>query len=115
LLVVHASPRSIVDQAGGVHNSMTEVTEAYAGTGAQVIAFGHYHRAFVRTTPFALLINVASVGLPRDGRAVACYTIVTASKDGWVVEQRQVPYDSGDEAAAAAARGMPIWSADPAP
>ncbi|HLZ08612.1 MAG TPA: metallophosphoesterase family protein [Chloroflexota bacterium] len=115
LLVVHASPRSIVDQAGGVHNSMVDVTEAYAGTGAQVIAFGHYHRAFVRTTPFALLINVASVGLPRDGRAVACYTIVTSSRDGWVVEQRQVPYDPDEEARIAAERGMPSWTADASP
>jgi predicted phosphodiesterase len=115
LLVVHASPRSIVDQAGGVHNSLADVSKAYGGTGAQVIAFGHYHRAFVRTTPFALLINVASVGLPRDGRAVACYTIVTASKDGWVVEQRQVPYDPVEESTTAAARGMPTWTADPSP
>ena len=115
LLVVHASPRSIVDRAGGVHNTLAEVTEAYSGTGAQAIAFGHYHRGFVRPTPFALLINVASVGLPRDGRALACYTILTVNQDGWVVEQRQIPYDPQEEARAAAERGLPPWTPDPPP
>jgi predicted phosphodiesterase len=115
LLVVHASPRSIVDRAGGVHNTLAEVTEAYDGTGAATIAFGHFHSGFVRQTPFGLLINVASVGLPRDGRALACYTIVTVNRDGWVVEQRQVPYDPLEESKVAADRGMPAWTADPAP
>jgi hypothetical protein len=58
---------------------------------------------------------VASVGLPRDGRALACYTIVTVNRDGWVVEQRQVPYDPLEESKVAADRGMPAWTADPAP
>jgi predicted phosphodiesterase len=113
LLVVHASPRSISDRVGGTHNSSEEVQAAYAGTGAAVIAFGHYHRSFVRLEPFALLINVASVGLPPDRRPLASYTIVTATDGGWVVEQRQVPYDPAPEAAAAAERGMPPWVPDP--
>jgi predicted phosphodiesterase len=113
LLVVHASPRAINDRAGGVHNSAAEVLEAYGGTGASAIAFGHYHRSFVRPMPFALLINVASVGLPEDRRPLAAYTILTATPDGWIVEQRSVPYDLAEEAAAAAANGMPPWVSDP--
>ena len=112
LLVVHASPRSIVDRAGGIHNTLAEVTEAYDGTGAAVIAFGHYHRGFVRPTPFALLINVASVGLRQDGQALASYTIVTVNQGGWVVEQHQVPYDPEEERRVATERGMPGWTAD---
>ena len=110
LLVVHSSPRSISDRRGGVHNTAAEVAAAYDGTGAAAIAFGHWHRAFVRPMPFALLINVASVGLPLDGRPLAAYTIVTAAADGWVVEQRRAPYDPAEEAAAAAAAGMPPWA-----
>ncbi|MBI3970038.1 MAG: metallophosphoesterase family protein [Chloroflexi bacterium] len=68
LLVVHSSPRSLDDRCGGPHNTAAEVAAAYAGTGASAIAFGHYHRSFVRPMPFALLINVASVGLPLYGR-----------------------------------------------
>lgn len=112
LLVVHASPRSINDRAGGPHNSDADVYAAYAGTGASAIAFGHYHRGFVRTTPFGLLINVASVGLPVDGRPLAAYTVLTATPGSWIVEQRQVPYRQADEIAVARARRMPPWVAD---
>lgn len=109
LLVVHASPRSLDDRAGAAHNSDADVLLAYGGTGASAIAFGHYHQNFVRATPFALLINVASVGLPVHGRALASFTILTASPLSWVVEQRQVPYRQAAELAAARSRGMPPW------
>jgi len=113
LLVVHASPRSLSERSGGVRNTVAEVTAAYSGTGAAAIAFGHYHRSFVRLTHFALLMNVASVGLPPDNRPLANYTVVTASADGWIVEQHQVPYDPSVEDAAAQARGLPPWQPGP--
>ena len=112
LLVVHASPRSVEDRSGGPHNTAAEVEAAYAGTGAAAIAFGHYHRSFVRPTTFALLINVASVGLPLDGRPLAAYTILTAAASGWVVEQRHVAYEQAEEEATARAVGMPVWAPD---
>jgi predicted phosphodiesterase len=109
LLVVHSSPRAMNDQCGSVHNTLVEMNEAYAGTGAAAIAFGHYHRNFVRATPFALLVNVASVGLPLDGLPLASYTVITATSDGWIVEQRRVPYDAAEEEAAARRSGFPRW------
>ena len=113
LLVVHASPRSTTDRAGGPHNTDEEVAAAYAGTGASAIAFGHWHAAFVRPTPFALLVNAASVGLPNDHLPLAGYSVLTARPGGWTVEQRRVPYDAREEAAAASARGLPPWLPDP--
>jgi predicted phosphodiesterase len=114
LLVVHSSPRGTGDRRGGPHNSIDEVIEGYQGTGATAIAFGHYHSSFVRTTPFALLINVASVGLPPVGAPpLAAYTVLTATADGWIVEQRHVAYDLAEEQAAADAAGMPPWEAEP--
>lgn len=112
LLVVHATPRATTEHAGAPHSSAEELTERYAGTGASAIAFGHYHGSFVRPMPFALLINVASVGLPGHGQPLAAYTLLTATHGGWIVEQRHVPYDDADERAAAAAAGMPRWEAD---
>lgn len=112
LLVVHASPRSIHDRAGATHNTAAEVFAAYGGTGARAIAFGHYHRHFVRMTPFGLLINVASVGLPLDRRPVACYSILTARQDEWLVEQHEVHYDPSPEEAEASRRGLPPWVPD---
>jgi hypothetical protein len=112
LLVVHSSPRSVYDKAGGPHNSAAEAIAAYAGTGAGAIAFGLYHVSFVRPMPFALLVNVASVGSPVDRRPLAAYTALTARPDGWVVEQRRVPYDAEEERRIAAAVGMPRWGPD---
>ncbi|TAK20431.1 MAG: metallophosphoesterase [Chloroflexota bacterium] len=114
LLVVHSSPRGTNDRRGGQHNSAREVVDGYAGTGAAVIAFGHFHSNFVRATAFGLLVNVASVGLPLDGQPIANFTLATATSDGWIIEQRQVPYDRGDELAAAARNEMPPWPASEA-
>ena len=94
---------------GGIQNTAAEVAAAYDGTGAAVIAFGHYHRAFVRPTPFALLINVASVSIPEDHLPLAAYTLLHASGDGVLVEQRRVPYDAVAERAVALERGLPAW------
>jgi predicted phosphodiesterase len=115
LLVVHSSPRDTDDRSGGPHNSVEEIAAAYGGTGATAIAYGHWHQSYVRPTPVALLINVASVGLPKHGLPLAGYSLLTASADGWVVEQRQVPFDPREEATAAARSGMPPWHAPPAP
>jgi predicted phosphodiesterase len=107
LLVVHASPAGSNDRAGGPHNTAAEVAAAYSCTGASAIAFGHWHQSFVRPTPFALLINVTSVSIPLDGRALAAYTILTAAAHGWVVEQRRVPYDADEAARVERERAMP--------
>ena len=109
LLVVHASPRDTDDRRGAPHNTPEEVAQAYGGTGAAAIAFGHWHESFVRATPFALLINVASVGQPRDRLPLAAHTILTAADGEWTVSQRRVPYDASAEVEAAAAAGMPPW------
>jgi hypothetical protein len=63
----------------------------------------------VRPTPFALLINVASVSIPLDRQALAAYTILTGTAEGWIVEQHRVPYDPSQESDAANSRGMPPW------
>jgi len=113
LLVVHSRPHSTTDYAGAPHSTAEELTTWYAGTGASAIAFGHYHSSFVRPMPFALLVNVASVGLPVHGLPLASYTVMRATTDGWVVQQRHVPYTAADEAAAAQAVKMPRWIANP--
>ena len=115
LLVVHSSPRGTSDRRGGPHNSAAEMMEGYGGTGANAIAFGHYHSSFVRPMPWGLLINIASVGLPIRRDTLAAYTVLTATGDGWVVEQRHVGYDPEEESRAAAAAGMPPWEAEPSP
>jgi predicted phosphodiesterase len=114
LLVVHATPRSVHERTADLETPASVLERCYGGTGAAAIAFGHYHRAFVRPTPLALLLDVASVGLPHDGMPLASYTVLTATAGGWAVEQRRLPYDAEEERAAAQSTGMPVWGPDPA-
>ena len=108
LLIVHASA---LDNLHG-HAAMPDTDEAelhlrYGGTGARVIAFGHYHQSFVREWAEGTLVNVASVALPKDEQPLAAYSILTWDGDCWAIEQFRVHYDTADEAAALAASGMP--------
>lgn len=112
LLVVHAAPGNPHVNAGTAETPLAELAQRYDGTGASAIAFGHHHLSVVRPTPFALLVNVASVGLPIDGLPLAAYTILTASGDGWAIEQRRVPFDASEERVAALERGLPGWAPD---
>jgi predicted phosphodiesterase len=112
LLVVHATPRSPHEHVGAATTPLAELEQKYAGTGATAIAFGHLHRSMVRATPFGLLVNVASVGLPADKEPLAAYTILTATPEGWAVEQRRVPYDAAEERAASVAARLPAWVPD---
>jgi hypothetical protein len=56
---------------------------------------------------------VASVSIPLDHQALAAYTILSATAEGWIVEQRRVPYDPAQESDAARRRGMPPWRQGP--
>ena len=53
-----------------------------------------------------LLVDVASVGFPRDGDTRAAYATL-AWDDGWHASIRRVPYDLDRAAAAFRASGMP--------
>jgi hypothetical protein len=108
LLIVHASPHEpLRGHAATVATSAAELGQLYGGTGARVIAFGHYHAAFVRDWAEGTLVNVASVSLPNDGRPLASYSILTWDGTAWSVEQHRVPYNVADEQAALAASGIP--------
>jgi putative phosphoesterase len=92
LLVCHANPRNLEDPIKPeAHESL--VRPLLEGVAAEVVAFGHYHIPFVRTLEPWTLVDVASVGLPRDGDRRAVYAIVTFEGGRWSIEHRRVVYD----------------------
>lgn len=108
LLIVHASPRDhLRGHAATVETDEEELHRLYGGAGARVIAFGHFHKAFVREWEGGTLANVASVSLPKDGEPLAGYSIFNWDGGDWSIEQFRVPYDVADEEAALAASGIP--------
>lgn len=92
LLIVHANPR---DLEGHITPDCADVQIRpwFEGVTAELVAFGHYHVPFVRHLDGRILVDVASVGMSRDGDQRAVYAIVTWERGTWRIEHRRVAYD----------------------
>lgn len=106
VLMVHANPRNF-DTHLGPDATPDEVAYLLDGATAPMIVFGHLHTPYVRRVPGHLLVDVSSVGYPRDGDTRAAYAILEWSDDGWRATIQRVAYDLAATAAAFEASGMP--------
>jgi predicted phosphodiesterase len=92
LLVCHANPVNLEDPIKPeMHDSL--IRPLLGGVTAEVVAFGHYHVPFIRRLPPWVLVDVASVGMPRDGDPRAVYAVLSWVADRWSVEHRRVTYN----------------------
>ncbi|NIT35249.1 MAG: metallophosphoesterase [candidate division Zixibacteria bacterium] len=122
-LLVHSTP--VRPQEFNYVTTVADAEEAFAATDANVVFFGHTHQGGVvaegdgnpRAVPASefgardrYLVNVGSVGQPRDGDPRACYVLYDAARGR--LEFVRVAYDV--EAAAAKIRevGLPRVLAD---
>jgi predicted phosphodiesterase len=106
LLVVHANPRDLEGQIKpGSADAL--IRPWFVNVTAEVVAFGHYHVPFVRRLDQWTLVDVASVGMPRDGDQRAVYAVLTWERDSWQIEHRRVPFDIEAVARDYAAVGFP--------
>lgn len=92
LLVVHANPRDL-EGAITPDSPAEHIRPWFEGVTAEVVAFGHYHVPFVRQLDGRTLVDVAAVGMSRDGDQRAAYAILTWERGAWRIEHRRVPYD----------------------
>ena len=92
LLVVHANPRDLEEpiKPDGAEALIRPLLE---GVTAEVVAFGHYHVPFMRRLDRWILVDVASVGMPRDGDQRAVYATLTWERGAWRIEHHRVPFD----------------------
>jgi putative phosphoesterase len=106
LLIVHANPKT--DDEHLWPDADDVLLERFLGEEtATAVAFGHLHLPYVRMWRGKLLVNVASVGLPKDGDSRACYALFTVREGGWQVKHRRVPFDTKRVATQLAACGIP--------
>ena len=106
LLVVHANPRDLEEPIKpGIHDSL--IRPLLEGVSAELVAFGHYHVPFTRVLDQWTLVDVASVGFPRDGDQRAVYATLTWEGGAWQVEHHRVPFDIEAVARDYAAVGYP--------
>jgi predicted phosphodiesterase len=106
LLVVHANPRDLEGQIRP-DSSDEMLRPMLLGETAEVVAFGHYHVPFVRQLDNWTLVDVASVGMPRDGDQRAVYAILDWEHGAWRIEHRRVAFDIQAVARDYAAVGYP--------
>ncbi len=94
LLVVHANPHNLKDH---IYPDASDSTlEQFLGgldPTVGVLAFGHYHVAYIRQWRDLLLVDVGSCGLPRDQDTRAAYAILDWQDDAWQAKHRRVEYD----------------------
>ncbi len=95
LLVVHANPtddeRYILPRMSD--SDLDELLGPVADCEWEALAFGHMHIPFIRCWRDRLLVNVASVGLPRDGDQRAAYAILAWDGAAWQAELYRVMYE----------------------
>ena len=106
LLVVHANPRDL-DTPIKPDSDEEQLYPLIEGVTAEVIGFGHYHVPFVRRLKHWTLVDVASVGMPRDGDQRSVYTILTWDRGAWQIEHCRVAFDIEAVARDYAAVGYP--------
>ena len=94
LLVVHANPRNLYDQLKP-DGREDLIRPLLADVREEVVAFGHYHVPFVRQIDRTMLVDVASVGLPRDGLLRAVYVVLTWDGRAWQVAHHRIAFDAG--------------------
>lgn len=106
LLIVHANPKTD-DEHLWPDADESALSRLIGDETATAIAFGHLHLPYVRVWRGKLLVNVASVGLPKDGDPRACYAILTERDGGWQVKHRRVVFDVKRVATQLADCGIP--------
>jgi putative phosphoesterase len=104
VLLVHGSPRRINEYLFE-DRPISSFQRLAASSNADMIAFGHTHKPYVKTVDGVLFMNVGSVGKPKDGDPRACYAIldtITAA-----AEFVRLPYDIARVTAAIRASALP--------
>jgi predicted phosphodiesterase len=92
LLAVHANPRTL-DEHLYPTMSEDELHPYLDGVTASILAFGHLHIPYIRRVNGLSLVDVASVGHPKDRDRRAAFTLVRSEGPRLAIEQVRVPYD----------------------
>ncbi|MCU0491403.1 MAG: metallophosphatase family protein [Chloroflexaceae bacterium] len=93
LLVVHANPRDLHApmRPNATPDSLRPLLQ---GVSQQLIAFGHVHIPYIRQLDDVTLVDVSSVGLPRDGLLRAVYVTLTFAGGAWQIAHHRISFDS---------------------
>ncbi len=93
LLIVHGSPGNLF---GGIPPDAPDslIEERFGAVRQRWVVTAHTHMPFVRGWRGLTLVNPGSVGMPLDGNPAASYIIMTQTREGFLIQNRRVPYDT---------------------
>lgn len=89
VLAVHAAPSDHLFRYLTPDTPAEELAEEMEAVSADIVLTGHSHRPFVREFGGRLLVNVGSVGQPRDGIPRVSYAVLEEGR----VELKRADYD----------------------
>lgn len=92
VLVVHANPLNM-DEHLPPTLTPDQLAPYLSGVDAGIVVFGHLHTPYVRPVEGVVLIDVSSVGHPKDLDRRAAYTIISWDGERRSIEQVRIPYD----------------------
>lgn len=104
VFICHASPESTSAKVCAPTVPIDTLRTIYGAVDADVVVYGHWHQHHALWLDNQLLLNVASVGLRKDG--VCAFTILEYT-DRWIVQQYLTPYDVQEEQRLMIARKVP--------
>lgn len=110
ILLVHGSPRKMNEYLFE-DRARSSFERLAATSNADIIAFGHTHKPYVKHVDGVMFLNIGSVGKPKDGDWRACYAILETG-DSPTATFRRVTYDVKSAAAAIRATDLPHEFAD---
>lgn len=92
VLVVHANPINMNDQLPPTLPA-SQLAPYLNDVDAGIVVFGHLHTPYIRPVDAIVLVDVSSVGHPKDRDLRAAYTIITWDGKRRSIEQVRIPYD----------------------
>lgn len=92
VLVVHANPLNMDEHLPPTFTS-DQLAPYLSAVDAGIVAFGHLHTPYVRSVDGVVLVDVSSVGHPKDHDHRAAYTIIRWDGERRSIEQVRIPYD----------------------
>lgn len=91
LYVCHANPKNLEESLEPTLDDAT-LRRYLAHVDATAVAFGHLHFPYRRRVGRAIIADVASAGIPRDGDLRPAWGLFTWTPRGWRVQIRRVRY-----------------------
>lgn len=106
MLVVHANPRNMDEHLPPTMTDV-ELRPYLEGVDAEIVAFGHLHTPYIRPVGKQLLVDVSSVGHPKDNDLRSVCTLFEWNGDVRTITQTRIPYDVERAVRAFETCGMP--------